>query len=470
MENIITAEALKDKIGRLYAENRSLITVNDLAPVTQLRDKAFKIFMEKGFPAINQEAWRFTDLRQVLGKDLAFHFEPDPQAADIRDGFRCEIPDLDALTITLCNGWYAGGDKPLTMLKNGIVYGSLAEAMKQYPALFEQHFNRYCNPADNSLVALNTALAQDGFFILIPDGVVEDRPVQLVNILNRDESLFVQTRNLIIAGKNSRVKIVHCDDSLNQQANFCNSVTEIHIGEGGGLEHYKLQNLNNRTTLINTVCFHLEKDSRLSSHSITLNGGIIRNNNTVRLNGRGSQAGLFGLYLVDKSQHVDNQVFVDHAEPGCTSDELFKGILDDNAGAVFRGHILVRKDAQNTNAYQKNNNILLTDKATVNTQPFLEIYADDVKCSHGATVGRLDENAMFYIRSRGISEGNARLLLMYAFTSEIIKKISIEPLQESIDELVKKRLRGELAICEQCVLQCVNKDKKYTFEIDMSRI
>jgi Fe-S cluster assembly protein SufD len=470
MENIITAEALKDKIGRLYTENRSLISVNDLASVTQLREKAYGIFMEKGFPGPGQEAWRFTDLRRALNEDFNFCFMPDPQAENIRDTFRCEIPDLDALTITLYNGWYAGSDKPLTILKNGIVYGSLAQAMKAYPALFERHFNRYCNLDDSGLVALNTALSQDGFFILIPDGIVEDRPVQLVNILNREESQFVQTRNLIIAGKNSRVKIVHCDDSLNQQANFCNSLTEIHIGEGGGLEHYKLQNLNNRTTLINSVYFRLEKDSRLASHSITLNGGLIRNNNNVRLNGIGSQARLYGLYLVDKSQHVDNQVFVDHAEPGCTSDELFKGILDDNAGAVFKGHILVRKDAQHTNAYQKNNNILLTDKATVNTQPFLEIYADDVKCSHGATVGRLDEDAMFYIRSRGISEANARLLLMYAFTTEIIKKITIEPLRESIDELVKKRLRGELAICEQCVLQCVNKDKKYNFEIDMSRI
>ena len=173
---------------------------------------------------------------------------------------------------------------------------------------------------------------------------------------------------------------------------------------------------------------------------------------------------------MDKNQHVDNQVFIDHAVPDCTSNELFKGILDDHATAVFNGHILVRKDAQRTNAYQTNRNILLTDKATVNAKPFLEIYADDVKCSHGATVGQLDDNALFYIKSRGISEYNARLLLMYAFAAEVINEITIQPLKDRMDDLVKKRLRGELAVCDQCVLHCKHQEKKYEFDIDISKL
>jgi Fe-S cluster assembly protein SufD len=188
------------------------------------------------------------------------------------------------------------------------------------------------------------------------------------------------------------------------------------------------------------------------------------------MNGRGAEANVYGLYLMDRKQHVDNRVFVEHAVPDCTSSELFKGILDDEASGVFNGHILVQRDAQRTNAYQQNRNILLTDKATMNTRPFLEIYADDVKCSHGATVGQLDAEALFYIRSRGICMASARLLLMYAFAAEVIGKMTLEPLKSRIDEMVKQRLRGELHICEHCVLHCDNQAKEIHFDIDMSRI
>jgi Fe-S cluster assembly protein SufD len=292
----------------------------------------------------------------------------------------------------------------------------------------------------------------------------------MVNILDKEENLFIQNRNLVILGKNSKLTLVHCDDSHNHQSSLSNTVSEIYVDEGAHLNHYKLQNLNNETSLINSTFFHQEKDSTVSTYAISLNGGLIRNDIRVKLNGRGSHADVFGIYLMDKTQHVDNQVFIDHAQPDCTSNELFKGILDDHASAVFNGHILVRKDSQRTNAFQTNRNILLTDKATINTKPFLEIYADDVKCSHGATVGQIDENALFYIKSRGISSYNARLLIMYAFAAEVINKITLEPLRDRIDDLVKKRLRGELAVCDQCVLHCKNQEHKYEFEIDMSKL
>ena len=242
------------------------------------------------------------------------------------------------------------------------------------------------------------------------------------------------------------------------------------MDEGAHLDHYKLQNLNNISTLLNTTYFHLESESRLNTYALTLNGGLIRNNARVKLNGRGADSNVYGLYLMDRKQHVDNRVFIEHAVPDCTSNELFKGILDDEASAVFNGHILVQRDAQRTNAYQKNPNILLTDTATVNTRPFLEIYADDVKCSHGATVGQLDSEALFYIRSRGLCMASARLLLMYAFAAEVIEKMTLEPLQERIDEMVKQRLRGELHICQNCVLHCANQDKEIHFDIDLSKI
>jgi Fe-S cluster assembly protein SufD len=274
----------------------------------------------------------------------------------------------------------------------------------------------------------------------------------------------------VILGSNSSLRLVHCDDSVDDQVGFINSVSEVVLSENARLDHYKLQNKNDRSALINNVFFHLESGANLSTNAISLNGGLIRNEVYVRLNGRGSHADILGVYLMDREQHIDNQVFVDHAVPDCTSNELFKGILDDQASGVFNGHILVRKDAQRTNAYQNNKNILISDKAVIDSKPFLEIYADDVKCSHGATVGQLDSEAMFYLRSRGISADNARMLLMYAFAAEIVNKISIPKLKLRIDDLVKKRLRGELSICDQCVLHCNSREQKVSFEIDMSKI
>ena len=214
----------------------------------------------------------------------------------------------------------------------------------------------------------------------------------------------------------------------------------------------------------------MKNNARLTTNGMSLNGGILRNNNHITIDGEGCETNVYGLYLMDKKQHIDNQVFIDHAKPNSMSNELFKGIMDDTASGVFNGHVLVRRDAQKTNAFQRNKNILLTDKAKVNSKPFLEIYADDVKCSHGATVGQLDTEAMFYIRSRGISEDSARMLLMYAFCDEIIQKITVEPLKHRLEDMVKKRLRGELSVCAQCVLHCSHPEKEFNFEIDLSKI
>ncbi|MBN1339889.1 MAG: Fe-S cluster assembly protein SufD [Bacteroidales bacterium] len=465
-----TKQILEDKLLGLFEENVRLISANDTPAIREARQKAIEDFRNTGLPTMKLESWKNTDLSQALRPDLRSYFEPGKEKIDIDKVFQCEVPDFDTHIVSLYNGWYVFRDGPLVTLPNGTVIGSIARAMTELPGLVDLHFNKYIHGGKNGLNALNTAFAQDGIFIYVPDGVETYKPIQMVNVLNRENSLFVQNRNLIIAGKNSRVSIIHCDDSQNYNSSFTNTVTEVFMDEGSVVDHYKLQNLNNNSTLINSAFFHQERNSRLTTNMLTLNGGLIRNDTHVALKGAGSRAEISGLYLMDKEQHVDNQVFIDHAVPDCESHELFKGILDDQASGVFKGHILVRKDAQQTNAYQTNRNILLTDKATVNSKPFLEIYADNVKCSHGATVGQLDDEAMFYIKSRGISGHNARLLLMYAFAAEVIGKISIRPLKDRIDDLVKKRLRGELAVCDQCVLHCKNQEKKYTFDIDMSKI
>ncbi len=461
---------LKNKISDLYTRNKEKIFSNDPPEIIDLREKSFESFLKHDFPTTKLESWKNTDLRKILDRDYSISFEPDKESIDMDRVFQCEIPDFDTHIISLYNGWYIYRDKPLQKLPNGTIIGSFAQALKEFPELVLKHYNKYVNSELNGFNPLNTAYAQDGIFIYVPDGVESYKTIQIVNVLDKEENLFVQNRNLVILGKNSKLTLVHCDDSHNHMASLSNTISEIYVDEGARLNHYKLQNLNNDTTLVNSTFIHQEKDSTISTYAISLNGGLIRNDIRVKLNGRGSHADVFGLYLMDKTQHVDNQVYIDHAQPNCTSNELFKGILDDHASAVFNGHILVRKDSQQTNAFQTNRNILLTDKATVNTKPFLEIYADDVKCSHGATVGQMDENALFYIKSRGISEYNARLLLMYAFAAEVISKVSLTPLKERMDDLIKKRLRGELAVCDQCVLHCKNQEQQYEFEIDISKL
>jgi Fe-S cluster assembly protein SufD len=356
------------------------------------------------------------------------------------------------------------------VLGNGIIMGSLAEAIRKFPELVEKHLGKYSSAEKSGFADLNTAFAMDGVFIYVPDNITSNKAVQLVNVIHSPENIFLQSRNLVILGKHSRLTLVHCDDSFDQQPSFSNNVMEVFMDEHSVMDHYKLQNLNNTSTLISSNFFHMESSVNLESHYLSLNGGLLRNNTRVTFNGPRGNANIYGLYLMDSKQHIDNQVFVDHAFPDCTSTEHFKGIMDEQATGVFNGHVLVRRNAVRTNAYQSNRNILLTDTARIHSKPFLEIYNDDVKCSHGSTTGQLDQEAMFYLRQRGIGEENARMLLMYAFADEIVSKIRIGPLRYRIEDMIKKRLQGELQICEQCVLHCNTPETPMEFKIDVTKI
>ncbi|MEI6435195.1 MAG: Fe-S cluster assembly protein SufD [Bacteroidota bacterium] len=458
-----------DRLIGLYEKNRKKLASNDTAALAEIRKKAFNSFAELGFPNTSLESWRNTDLSESLEKKYRIPLQRTEQV-NFHKVFRCNIPHLDTAVIGQLNGWYVSKDVPLMELGNGIIMGSLAEAKKKYPRLVEKYYGQLADYSNDGFTALNTAFAQDGVFIYVPDNVQSPKPVQLINVIQHEESLFLQSRNLIVVGSNSRLSLVHCDDSYNHQASFSNIVTEIYVGENGFLDHYKLQNLNNSSALIGSVFFRLETSASLESHYISLNGGLLRNNIRVLFNGPHGNANIHGIYLMDGKQHVDNNLFIDHAHPGCTSAETFKGILDEHAKAVFNGHVLVRRDAVKTDARQKNKNILLTDTARVNSKPFLEIYNDDVKCSHGSTTGQLDTESMFYLRQRGIGEETARMLLMFAFADEIVAKIAIPQLRQRIEDMVKKRLQGELQICEQCVLHCSTPEHPVEFQIDLGRI
>ena len=334
-------------------------------------------------------------------------------------------------------------------LPNGVVMCSINEAKKKYPELIEKYMGTAA-VVENECLNHNTTGSQDGLFVYVPKNVVIDKAIQIQSVINIEGRALIELRNLIIVDKGAQLKVIHCDDSCNEQRSFSNNVTEIVVEENAQAEYYKMHNLNNLSGLVNQTFVNMQRDSRMKMNCITLNGGHVCNHAEVRMHGENCDLNADGLYLLDKEQICDNYIFVDHASPHCTSVELYKGIMDDAAKASFNGHVLVSDGAVKTEAYQNNHNILLTDKAKVESKPFLEIYNDDVKCTHGSTIGQLDEQALFYLQTRGITERTAKMMLAYAFCDNVIKKIDIEELRIALEDMVKKRLHGELSPCSEC--------------------
>ena len=431
---------------------------------------ALKSFKNSGLPHKKLEKWRNTDLSKWYQKNFNPTLHNERFEQKVNDLFECTVQGFDSMVLSILNGsYYSPEELKVQKLDNGVIVGSLYNAQKQYPEYFKDNFGKIAPSETNGFTAINTAIAEDGLFIYVPDNTIMERPIQLIKLGNRP-GLMLNTRNLIILGKNSSLTFLHCDDSINHDDSLINTLTEVQLGENANLDLYKLQNLNDQTALLNNTFFNMERNSRLKTNVLSFNGGLIRNELHINLNGEGADADINGLYLMDKKQHIDNQVYVKLNAPHCNSNELFKGILDDEAKGVFNGYIYVARDAQKTNAFQRNNNILMKSTATVNTMPFLEIYADDVMCSHGATVGQLDNEALFYLMQRGIPFEDANMLLMFAFVAEITDKIKIDSLKTNIDDMVKKRLRGQLSICDRCVLHCTTPDKIVEFDIDLSKI
>jgi Fe-S cluster assembly protein SufD len=295
---------------------------------------------------------------------------------------------------------------------------------------------------------------QNGIQIHVAENVAVSKPIQIVSAIQTDKPLKITRQFKVILEKNASLTLLHCDDSLQKEQSDIQNFVEISLSENARLDYYKMENKDAGSILTNKIEVHQNAGSQFYSNVITFNAGKVNNALHVYLNEPFADAQLNGLYLVDKKQEICNELKVWHNAPDCTSRQLYKGIVDDEAQVVFNGHIIVQKHAQRTAAYQINKNIALTDEAHIQTQPFLEIYADDVKCSHGATIGQLDENALFYLRSRGICQKNARMLLMFAFANEVAQTVKIQPLTERLSQMIQQRLRGELHICSQCALHC----------------
>ena len=422
------------------------------------------IFKEKGVPDKNNEMWRDFQWNKITGNNYAIQQQADDYRP-VETFFCCAIHNIDSYMFTFLNGWYVHKNIPLTIFPNGVTIGSLRAAKEICSSLMQPYFSDMEKDTHTGLYHLNGALWQDGFFIYIPDNIHLDKPIQMANLVKTHQDLFINTRNLVIVGKNASLKLIHCDDTLESKNTLINGITEIIIDKNADFDYFKMENKDNNSVLLNNVHIYQYEGSTVNTNTHTFNGGLVHNTITCSLLQPHSEINFNGLYMADKNQNVSNCLRVNHLASNTTSRQLYNGMMDDAASARFAGHIYVAPDAQKTEAYQLNRNILLTDEASIVTKPFLEIYADDVKCSHGATVGQLDENAIFYLRSRGICEKNARILLMHAFAKEIIDRINIYHLIDYTEELVRKRLTGENISCTQCALHCDN--KPIDFEINM---
>lgn len=444
----------------IYLFNDNVEQINNESPyfIRENRQKAIEDFKKIGIPDKSFENFKFTDFRKMFDNQMKKQFKKEEYDVEINEIFQCHVPNLDTYLVLLINGRYYHKNERKDDFPEEVIVCGFAEAASKYPDIVKKYYSKQAKSEDDAFVALNTAFAQDGLFIYIPKNIVIEKSIQVVNILHSEEDRMVQQRNLIIADENSQSKIVICDHTLSDNKYLTNNVTEIFADKNAILDYYNMQDEHNLSHKVNSVFLTQKDKSDAMTNIITLHGGMIRNNVFVLLDGEYCENHTYGTYMADKKQHIDNFSIIEHAKPNSTSHELYKGILDEEAVGAFSGRILVRQDAQNTNAFQANNNILLTDTAKMNTKPQLEIYADDVKCSHGATVGQLDEDAMFYMRARGINVKEAKMLLMFAFAVDVINKIRILPLRDSIKSLVEKRLRGEQTRCTSCKINCYQVD------------
>lgn len=444
-----------EKYIELFKQNSGIISNGEPAFMAKLREEGIRSFEESGFPLKKQEEYRYSHLDPVFNGELSFVFTPREISFDNQELFSCDVPMLDSHVLTVLNGFfYNPGGPALFEQENGIIYGSLKEAVQRYPELVSSYLGKNARMEKEAFVSLNTAFSQDGIFLYVPKGKKLETPIQIIDLLLSDTNQMVQHRNLFILEEGASAQVIICDHTLSPHLFLTNSVTESFVGENADLDILRLQNEHNNSCQVTNTWISQERSSRCQHGTITLHGGLVRNNLHVKMSGEGSETNALGLFLEDKMQHVDNFTVIEHAAPNCSSSQHYKGVLDDMSTGAFNGKIHVHPDAQKTEAFQSNNNILLTDNARMHTKPQLEIYADDVKCSHGATVGQLDEDALFYLQSRGIPKNESRLLLMDAFAHDVISRIKHPSLQERISDLVSKRLRGELSRCNNCAMNC----------------
>ena len=405
-----------------------------------LRKAAMAQFDALGLPAPKSEAWKYTNISRVLQHDYQLRLQPEIPNVSPEAVAAQRIPGLDGPCVVLINGRFAPTLSTVDRLPEGVLVMSLATASERHTELFNAHFGQYATTENAALTALNTAFTQDGLFIYVPRNVVVETPIQILHLAQSDVDLLAQPRHLIVVEQSAQVTLVDVQESLTATATFSNSVTECYVGANAHATLYLVQDEGMSASQVNTVHAYQEGDSNFTIHTTTLSGAVVRNNVSLLADAENCETHMFGLFIGDGNMHVDNHTFMDHAKPHCESNELYKGVLNDRATGVFNGKVMVRQDAQKINAYQSNKAIVLTETAHMYSKPELEIYADDVRCSHGATTGQVEPEAVFYLRSRGLTERQARKLLLLAFARDVLDNIKVPALREYLDAKVETRL------------------------------
>ena len=440
----------------LYEQARQVIFDHAPEAMNAVRDEAFEDFRRQGFPSKKVERYKYTDMQKLFAPDYGVNLSRLQIPVDPYEAFRCDVPNLSTSLYFVVNDMFFHDEKPKGHLPEGVIVDSL----RNHPEFISKYYARLAKTSEDAVTALNTMLAQDGMLVYVPKNVKVDRAIQVINILKATPQnaqrqvpdLMVNRRVLIILEEGAEIKMLFCDHAADDRNFLTTQIIEAYVGNNASLDLYCLEETHHKNVRVSNVYIDQGRDSRVNHNVITLHNGTTRNKLDLTFSGEGAECGCYGCVIADKQQHVDNNTLITHKVPHCTSNELYKYVLGDKAVGAFAGRVLVEHGAQKTSSQMTNQNLTATKEARMYTQPMLEIYADDVKCAHGSTVGQLNDAALFYMRQRGISLEEAKLLLQNAFINEVIDHMQLEPLRDRLHYLVEKRFRGELNKCDGCKL------------------
>ncbi len=447
----------------LYEQARQMIFNHAPEEMNAVRDEAFEDFKRQGFPSRKVERYKYTDIDKLFAPDYGVNLNRLEIPVDPYQAFRCDVPNLSTSLYFVVNDTFYNKALPQASLPTGVIIGSLRDHFSHRSPLtahLSKYYAKLAKTSDDAITALNTMLAQDGMLVYVPKNVKVDRAIQVINILKATPQnaqrvvpdLMVNRRVLIILEEGAELKMLFCDHAADDRNFLATQVIEAYVGANASLDLYCLEETHYKNVRLSNVYIDQQRDSRVNHNVITLHNGTTRNKLDLTFSGEGAECGCYGCVIADKQQHVDNNTLITHKVAHCTSNELYKYVLDDKSTGAFAGRVLVEHGAQKTTSQMTNQNLTATKEARMFTQPMLEIYADDVKCAHGSTVGQLNNAALFYMRQRGISLKEAKLLLQNAFINEVIDKMQLEPLRDRLHYLVEKRFRGELNKCDGCKL------------------
>ena len=440
----------------LYNQARQMIFDHAPESMNVVRDQAFEDFCKQGFPTKKVERYKYTDIQKLFEPDYGVNLNRLQIPVDPYEAFRCDVPNLSTSLYFVVNDMFFHDDKPKGHIPDGVIIGS----MRDYPELVAKYYTKLAKTSEDAITALNTMLAQDGLLVYVPKNVKVDRAIQVINILKATPQnalrvvpdLMVNRRVLIVLEANAEIKMLFCDHAADDRNFLATQVIEAYVGENASLDLYCMEETHHKNVRLSNVYIDQQANSRVNHNVITLHNGITRNKLDLIFSGEGAECQCYGCVIADKQQHVDNNTLIVHKVPHCTSQELYKYVLDDKSTGAFAGRVLVEHGAQKTSSQMTNQNLTATKEARMYTQPMLEIYADDVKCAHGSTVGQLNDAALFYMRQRGISLQEAKVLLQNAFINEVVDHMQLEPLRDRLHYLVEKRFLGELNKCSGCKL------------------